>query len=300
MRAQGQNEGTDVKTTVKNLLGKEGELLARAVGQTMKKYHEEPTAKNLRDLNAAKKAFEDHQAQEPVPDEHGIALIAAHKKALAALKKKATGENIRNADAAEKALADYRARTAGPGERRFKTLLEALAYLKSEGWKVEKSKLYADQGKITKEKNGTYTAQTLDEYARRCLQRLDGSDAAGKGAAEQRARLDNEILEERKRKLQRENEIEEGRWILKSEVEQKHTAKLALLLIAIDNFIRGGKLEEAVELVGGDKKKVPEFRGFFKKELRGMLGEYAKVPEFTVPKQSMEEAGDLIADANGD
>lgn len=234
------------------------------------------------------------------PDIHADALEAAHSKALAALKKKATAENIRNADAAEKALAEYRARTAGPGERRFANLTpEALAYLKGEGWKVEKSKLYADQGKITKEKDGTYTVKALDEYARLCLQRLDGSDAEGRGAADTKARLENEILEEKKKKFQRDNEIEEDKWILKSEVEQKHTAKLALLLIAVGNFTQGGKLDEAAEIIiSGGREKMPEFRAVLKREFRAILGEYSKKPDFAVPKQIAVEAEEMIRDAN--
>ena len=49
--------------------------------------------------------------------------------------------------------------------------------------------------------------------------------------------------------------------------------------------------------MGGSKEKVPEFKAFFNKEFFSMLGEYAKRPEFTVPKQAMTEAEELIKES---
>lgn len=249
-------EESEVAKKVKSLLEKEEEVKARAVAQTMKKYHENPTHLNLKNWDAAKRAYEEFQS-----------LKAAEAK---------------------------------PGERRFANLTEILGYLTGEGWKISKTKLYDDANKIDKEKDGTILVSSADRYAKLVsLPRIDGS-AQDTAEWVKKEQLNNEILEERKKKLQRENEIEEGKWVLKSEVEQKHTTKLALLLTAVDNYIHGGKLEEGIELVNGDKARAAEFKEHIKKGFRAALAEYAKRPEFTVPKQAVIEAETMIEEVESE
>lgn len=302
MEGENKNESTDVSAKVESLLSKEEELLARALAQTMKRYHEDPTVKNLRDMEAAKKAMEEINIKKGKKDTHEQLLENAYKKARAAIEKDPTGKNIDAVEKAHKALDAYRAELAAkakPEDRRFANLLEVLGYLNGEGWKISKSKLYEDRNKLAKEKDGACLKKTVDEYARLCLEKLDGSDQEIVDI-NKKSRLENEILEEKKKKLQRENEIQAGMYVLRSEAEQKHTAKLALFLTAVDNFLQGGKINMAVEIVEGNKERVTELRNHLKKEFRAMLGEYARRPEFTVPKQSMAEAEELIADANGE
>lgn len=238
---------------VKSLIGKEEDLLARAVAQTMKNYNERPTVQNLRAWEAAKGAFAGHNAK--------------------------------------------KAAEANPEERRFANLLDVLDYLKDAGWKVEKSKLYADKRIIVQEPDGSYTKKAADDYARLCLPRLDSSDDNLIEPATQKAALEVALLEQRHREALRENEIQEGLWVLRSEAEKKHTAKLAILLTAIDNFIQGHKTEEAIALVKGDRETAQEFRAFLRREFRGMLYEYAKPPEFAVPVQAMDEAEEFKLNA---
>lgn len=282
MSAQTNDKGTDVKTTAKNLLGKEEELLVRALGQTMKKYHEEPTAKNLRNLEATKKALAELKAKTPVEDEHELALENAHKKALAALNKRATAENIRAVEAAKRALADHQARTAGPAERRFANLTEALEYLKSEGWKVEKSKLYADQGKITKEKDGTYTVKALDDYARLCLQRKDGSNNTI-SLAEKKAEadLDGKLKDNWLR--QREIEEKEGKWELTSKIDAEFAEFAAYTKNAVGPEFIHRAVERLIEIADGDPKRAPEVIEYWLKEVDELFDRHAVREEYTVP-----------------
>lgn len=193
---------------------------------------------------------------------------------------------------------DIKTTPASNTEPRFKTVLDALDYLKAAGWKVEKSKLYADQHIIGREKDGTFSQKALDKYAKTYLQKLDGSDADAAGLAQIKLQLEIDILEEKKKEEIRENEIADGKWVLKSEVEQKHTGKLALFLIAIDNFINSGELEAAIDIVRGDREKAADFKNFIKKEFRAALSEYAKQPVFTVPQKTIKEAETLKTDAN--
>lgn len=231
-------------------------------------------------------------------DPHEVTLEKVYGKAKAALEKKPTGANVDAVAKTRKALDDYKtalAAKADPEARRFANPTEIHEYLEAEGWKVSQRKVYEDQGKIPKEKNGTYSKKEVDTYARLSLTRLDGSDLFEPGMAD-KINIEINIAKEKLKKITLENQIEAGKWVLKSEVEQKHTAKLALFLNAIDNFIYSGKIEEAVEMVKGDKDKAPDMKAFIKKEFRGLLGEYARRPEFTVSVKSMEEAAEMIKD----
>ncbi|MEK6531269.1 MAG: hypothetical protein AABZ23_02105 [Deltaproteobacteria bacterium] len=209
-----------------------------------------------------------------------------------------TKKNRVDMEDAKKALAGVR---AGKGETGpcFPNLLAVLEYLKAEGWKIEKSKAYKDGRKIGRQKDGTYRQKDVDEYARLCLQKLAGATPAD-NVMEEKARLEARILEEKLKALALENEINAGKWILKSEAEQKHTFKLALLLTVFDNFVHGWRLNKAVDVVNGRKENMAEFRAFFKTEFRALLYEYAKQPVFTISKQAVTEAEELKLLANAD
>lgn len=176
----------------------------------------------------------------------------------------------------------------------FSNLLDVLAHLKAEGWKIEKSKLYADAKKIGKQKDGSYSLKAVNDYARVCLQKLDGSTPSDNVMAE-KAVIEQKILEEKLKALKLENEINEGKWVLKSEAEQKHTAKLALFLTAIDNFTAGNKIEAAIELIKGDRENILALREFLRIEFRALLADYAKAPVFSIPQKSLLEAEEFIS-----
>jgi len=225
------------------------------------------------------------------PDAYKAALETAHSKALAALKKKPTVENIRAVEAAEKALADYRARTAGPAERRFANLTEAHLYLEKEGWKVSQRKVYDDAGNITREKDGTYAPKALEDYARLCLQRLDGSDPEGKGAADTKARLQNEILEEQKRKMQRENEVESGRFVRRSAADAEFASFASYTKNAVGPEFIHRAVERLIEVSEGNPKRAPEVIEFWLKEVEEFFDRHARRDEYTVPAAT-DEQGD--------
>jgi len=204
-----------------------------------------------------------------------------------------TVQNLRAWEAAKGAFEKQnaiKAAESNPAERRFVNLTEVADYLKIEGWKIKKSKLYENKRIIAQEPDGSYTKKAVDDYARLCLSRLDNSDDNLIEPAKQKATLEVALLEQRHREALRDNEIEEGLWVLRSDTEKQHTAKLALLLTAVDNFIQGHKTEEAIVIVKGDREVVQEFRDFLRREFRAMLYEYAKPPEFAVPVKAMDEA----------
>lgn len=232
------------------------------------------------------------------PDIHEQALEAAHARALSALRNKATHENIRVAEAAEKALSDYRNRQADGAERRFANLLEAHAYLQGEGWKVSKSKLYEDQGQITRQKDGMILASSLDRYARAALNRLDGTDADESALAARKTRSEIALLEERRKKEERLNDTISRKLVLRSEVEQRFANRLAFFKVTIEDIVYGAAMENAIEAAGGDMNRLPEAQEILIKRFRAALEAYSKSLHFSIPRKALLEAMEEVKESD--
>lgn len=220
-------------------------------------------------------------------DTHKQTLEAAYDKARSALKKKVTTENIKCAEAARKALEAYRAELAAqadPSQRRFKTLTpEVLVYLKSEGWKIEKTKLYADEHKISREEDGTFAKKAVDDYARLCLKQLDGSDQSDEGLAKKTAQVELDILEEKKKEAIRENEIEDGRWVLRSDVESMLAGRASLLKSGLGPEFIHAHAGAVIRLTGGDTGKAPDLIEYWLNAMEEHFDRYSRPMEFAAP-----------------
>jgi len=227
-------------------------------------------------------------------DDYGKTLEKAFADAQAAMKKKASAKNIKAVAAAKKALDEHRAEqaaTADPEARRFRTLLEVLYYLQGEGWKVSKSKLYEDQRKIEKEEDGTWTKQAVDEYARLRLTRLDGTTDEGRGAAERKEEIEAQIAQAKLEKLRRENEIEQGRWVRRSEVESMLAARASALMAGVGPEYIHREAAGIIELVGGDADRAPDLIDHWLKRVEELFDRYSRLMEFTVPgEEELDEA----------
>ena len=124
---------------------------------------------------------------------------------LLELKQKKPGAKARIDDlkAAERALEDF-AETLW--EQHFKeetkeaegqpeslpNLLAVVDYLGKQGWSIKKSAVYKHrkEGKIRPGKDGKYKIRDVEEYAKKNLQRLDGSDPVADSLLEEKARAE--------------------------------------------------------------------------------------------------------------
>jgi len=221
-------------------------------------------------------------------------LVAALDKARAALKRKATSDNVKAAETARKALDAYRAEKAAqkdPEARRFRTLApEVIEYLKAEGWKVEKTKLYddADRGALKKE-NGAYSKASVDKYANKWLEKLDGTDKPDDGLMTRKARLEIEILEEKKKEIVRENEIDAGKWVLRSEIEAMFAGRAGLLKNGLGPEFIHSHAPAIVTLVGGDQAKAPDLIEYWLKAIEEHFDRYSQPVEFAAPANPAKE-----------
>ncbi len=291
MKGQAVN---DITATVEALLEKEEQILARAVAQTTKRYHEDPSKQNLRNWEAAKEAMKKKQANKPPkPDAHELTLEKGYKKVKAAYDKKPTVGNQKALTNAKKDLDDYRAQrlaAADPSALRLKNRPEVLEYLKAKGWKIEKSKLYADWKKIDLEKDGSCTKAAADSYAKLCLEKLDGSD-------QEPVDMANKVLWETRAtkakalKLEHENEENKGLWILRSDIEPMLAARAAGLKNSVGPEFIHRSSEQIIELVDGNIARAPELIDWWLRAVEDLFDIYSRPVEFAVPAVAAEDKG---------
>lgn len=211
-------------------------------------------------------------------------LARAVAQTMQAYNQKPTIANLRDWEAAKQAFENFRAKKqaeANPEEAPLKNILEVLDYLQQQGWKVSKSKLYDDQGKIDKQKDGSILKKDADKYARLCLNKLDGSDyeidPTNKNKEETR------LTKERADKISFENEIMRGSYVLREEAEQQMAARAAYLKNSIEGFFHSLSPRIA-ELINGDAAKIPDLTEFCLREVEDFFHHYSKPLTFEAVK----------------
>lgn len=203
--------------------------------------------------------------------------------------KNPTAQALREYTAAKQAVADYQRRkaaAANPEEQRFANLLEVTAYLRDTGWKVGKTKVYEDQGKIPRQPDGTYLKKDIDKYAGMFLRRLDGTDPDGDGEdslSAEKLRIEIEIAREKAEKLKRENAIERGLYILRSKAEREHAIRLAFLVSELGANFMHSRAVQIIDLVQGNRDLAPELVAYWTEETAAAFDYYSRPMQFEAP-----------------
>lgn len=193
-------------------------------------------------------------------DRQEAALRVAADEALERASRKPTQENRKLHRAAEAAVLQFiKERHEPETETSFKGLPEALAFLKNDSWKIEKTKFYDDfnDHKIQVEKNGSFRLSAILDYARVNLRKNDGTKG-GDAVSLQEQKRNEEMLRIRIDRRQRELKYKEssGELIQKSDVEGELAKRGIYLKTDLKNIFRSGAVE-IIKLVGGDPQKAP-------------------------------------------
>ena len=152
-------------------------------------------------------------------------LIAAKEEAKRAVMGNPSKANLDAYEKASSMVESFKKAKSGDDGVVYKDRLAVVNYLKSAGYKVGKSKLYSDAaaGFLKVENDGTITGKSLDRYIKRIgLKRLSevssemDSDKTASMAIE-KAKKENEKLDEQIKKLRFERRIAEGKYMLKSD-----------------------------------------------------------------------------------
>lgn len=164
---------------------------------------------------------------------------------------------------------------------KFKNLSQVLQYLKKEGWKVGRSKIYEDKHLIIK-KNGIEKAN-IDNYALQNLKKVDKS-----GVISDKRREETRLLKERADKISHENKVLRGLYIPKSEVSWQLAARAAYLKTSLEEFFHS-MTPRLIERCNGDLQYVPDITEFYLTELAELFDHYSKPLTFRVPVNNDKE-----------
>lgn len=224
-------------------------------------------------------------------DLHKKALDKAYKDALKKLEDDSTVENIKLVAATKKALIEYQELLDiknNRAEESFKNISEVLPYLKAEGWAIGKTKLYQDAKFIGRQKGGAYLKADVDKYAVQYLKQVEdsGDEAVFAGKKNE---ADIRIAIARAVQLERENDINSGKWILKSEVAQMLAKRAALLKESVGMGFIHSNAEDIIDIVGGKQGKASELIAFWLKKADKFFDQYSKPVTFAIPAKDGKE-----------
>jgi len=166
---------------------------------------------------------------------------------------------------------------------------EAVEYLKSQGYKIEKSKLYEDKhiiGFSTSKGTAVFEEKALDKYAKKFLSMLSGSDVA---SPEEKLKWETKIAEQKFKDMEFEAKIKEGRYVLRSEVEQMLAARAAFLKDNLGQGFIHSRAAKIAEILKGNPDLIPELIEFYLKHIEEVFDYYSRPMKFEVPMSAVEE-----------
>lgn len=160
----------------------------------------------------------------------------------------------------------------------FPNILAVVDYLKTRGWKIQKSSAYehARQGKIRPQSDGTYDVKVVEKYARTFLKRCDGQKIGGRLESIQEERFQSEA---RKVKAQAEyceikTKIFAGSYVEREAFEHALAQRAAIFRNDIETFFRG-TASDIIHMVGGNHGKTPDLIEFMFEKAGDWLSRYA-------------------------
>lgn len=180
----------------------------------------------------------------------------------------------------------------------FKNILEVTSYLKTGGWKIQKSTAYrhAQEGKIRPEADGTFTEQTALKYARRFLRRTDGTPARGGEAS--RHDLEGRKLAAQARIAEIKAELLEGNYVEKEEFERA-LAKRALMFRNDLEVFCTTAAPGIINFVKGDPHLIPDLIQYMLDKVNVFLGRYAD-PDGVAPLPPVDIQGQIEPESDDD
>lgn len=169
-------------------------------------------------------------------------------------------------------------------EQWFDNVDEVIDYLAAGGWVAKKSTIYRHrkEGKLLPKDSGKFRQKDVDRYAQTWLKR----QSTGKKVKELEDQLQREILEEelatareRRRKIERENRIAEGKVVDRGEVENWMAARAGILEAGLKHWIQS-RVADWIRMSGGDLKKAGELINAMTRDLDEHINNYAQAKEF--------------------
>jgi len=174
-------------------------------------------------------------------------------------------------------------------DKSFKNLTEVLKYLIESGYKIQKSKLYADKkkGLIKVQHNNSVTMADVKLYAGT----LNKVDNEGKVIDVVTSKTEKEVeklsvqVEQAKFTLEKDK----GKYIKKSKFDQELSARAAVLETGIKHMFQSN-VSEWVALVTGNPLKANQLLDKMNADYDSYINEYASTKKFQVIVIEKEES----------
>ncbi len=185
-------------------------------------------------------------------------------------------------------------------DRILRNKLEVVDYLQRRGFKIAKSKLYADakKGLLRIQADGSVYAGDAEAYARQMnLPRpdMDGPDPAKMEVAQlEKSELERRELELKIQKREFELEREQGKYLPKDQLALELASRAGVL----DSGLRTKIKERARDLVhtaSGKPEQVPEFVAQMMDILDEQMNEFCRMDRFQVV---FEDTGEEVENAD--
>ena len=196
-----------------------------------------------------------------------------------------------------------------PGRHASETTLQSVAdvhkYLKAHAWKISKTQLYehVERKFIKRSDDGPFSIAAVDKYALRYLKRADGSKPSKALADIQEKKYEADVRQSVASAEMKEIKISilKGEYVRRDAFEQALAERAMLFKYDIETFCRA-KAHTIVDLVGGDKEKIPDLIEYLLEETANWLNRYSEDREFEIPAhaQPSNDAALLIDDDEDD
>jgi hypothetical protein len=162
----------------------------------------------------------------------------------------------------------------------FKNTFEVLGHLKRAGFKIAKSKLYAD-AKVGLLPAGPCTVEDVERYARRArLKRLaEVSGGELDRIARERSEAEYRLLQKKYEKLEFELQKDKGQYLPRAEFEQELSARAAVLMHGLRHLAQS-RAAELMEV--GKEKGAQAVADRLQSEIEELLDDYANRETFQV------------------
>lgn len=211
------------------------------------------------------------------------ALETAKAMAMERMMADPSPSNVASFEAARAALEKLAAPAGEAAPVVYGSRIEALRRLQADGYKIKKSKFYADckVGLCRLEADGSVVDGELSRYVRRVgLQKL--AEKSSDPASEMLARKNEkevERLEEQISKLRREREIIEGRFLPRDLVEMELAGKCAVLEAGLRHLFHT-RLVDWIEIAG--QQGLPAAMDAAQQDMNAQFNEFASLDGFEV------------------
>lgn len=217
----------------------------------------------------------------------GVLLFNGMTTCAVAYQKEPTSASLRDWQKAEAALDEFVAGIdAAKAEKpSFKNKIAVARYIKDQGVRIGKSKLYkdAESGKLRVQADGSVLLSDVDLYIRAygTPRQKAGDNSDIEFLQKEKLGLESKKLKEQIAKLEWDREKEAGRYLLRSDFEMELAARAAVLETSLLQMAQS-KAYDWVAVVHGEHSKAADMAAMVTAEIGAVLNDYAATDRFQV------------------